>query len=578
MRRVLSCFLSSVFVLPLVIAFLAPCFLFPAFWACHLVTLLLLSFSYSALRVFIEFLLEIFRADKPIAIMELLGCYFTTASEREGGRLRYKLSLSNRYNICNDSNLHSSFDNDKCTKPLRVDPRVDTHLSKVGEPFDEQGDAVDIISLENDEEEDECSKQQQQQHHHHHHLQQQQQKKTEVEEASAQSGDARQETSAVCEGKDCDRSNAAACPVVAEDGNGDDVAMTEKQTTEEVSSALRCVEQVDEAVTDTCTDGPQTPDAASTDSSESDKAAPLTSDEPSVASDESSSVNGCAADSQSDGSSIAEIEVVSEESSPDTGSLMIGDDDGEAIFRESKGLRLKSGASMIPHPSKVKRGGEDAYFISDDGRWLGVADGVGGWAQMGIDAGLYSRELMTNSLQAVRASTSIEPSEVLIHAHRRTHAVGSSTALLASLDGNILKFANIGDCGFLVISNGRVVKASIHMQHAFNFPYQIGTRGDDPAEAERYEIDVKEGDILVMGSDGLFDNLFHEEIGQIASESKKAGESPQAAADHISRLAQQRASRTDGVSPFAVAAMFAGFRFEGGKMDDITVLVSYLEK
>uniref|UniRef100_K4AAB6 Protein phosphatase n=1 Tax=Setaria italica TaxID=4555 RepID=K4AAB6_SETIT len=42
-------------------------------------------------------------------------------------------------------------------------------------------------------------------------------------------------------------------------------------------------------------------------------------------------------------------------------------------------LVLASGAAMLPHPSKVSTGGEDAYFIASDG-WFGVADGVGQWS------------------------------------------------------------------------------------------------------------------------------------------------------------------------------------------------------
>jgi len=45
----------------------------------------------------------------------------------------------------------------------------------------------------------------------------------------------------------------------------------------------------------------------------------------------------------------------------------------------------------LPHSACSASGGEDAYFISPDGRSFGVADGVGGWAELGIDAGLYSR-------------------------------------------------------------------------------------------------------------------------------------------------------------------------------------------
>jgi protein phosphatase PTC7 len=43
------------------------------------------------------------------------------------------------------------------------------------------------------------------------------------------------------------------------------------------------------------------------------------------------------------------------------------------------------------------QGGEDAYFLSEDGQVVGVADGVGGWALSGIDSGLYSKSLMAGT-------------------------------------------------------------------------------------------------------------------------------------------------------------------------------------
>ena len=40
---------------------------------------------------------------------------------------------------------------------------------------------------------------------------------------------------------------------------------------------------------------------------------------------------------------------------------------------------------MIPHAEKVHRGGEDAWVATD--KFLGMADGVGGWINQGIDSG-----------------------------------------------------------------------------------------------------------------------------------------------------------------------------------------------
>ena len=49
--------------------------------------------------------------------------------------------------------------------------------------------------------------------------------------------------------------------------------------------------------------------------------------------------------------------------------------------------------SLIPHPEKAHKGGEDAGFAGDT--FLAVADGVGGWAESGVDPGLYSKRLIS---------------------------------------------------------------------------------------------------------------------------------------------------------------------------------------
>ena len=48
----------------------------------------------------------------------------------------------------------------------------------------------------------------------------------------------------------------------------------------------------------------------------------------------------------------------------------------------------------IPHNTKREKGGEDAWVASSN--LLVVADGVGGWARHGIDAGLFSKQLVHN--------------------------------------------------------------------------------------------------------------------------------------------------------------------------------------
>lgn len=72
---------------------------------------------------------------------------------------------------------------------------------------------------------------------------------------------------------------------------------------------------------------------------------------------------------------------------------------------------------MIPHPAKAYKGGEDAIFTSKN--VLVVADGVGGWADSGVDPGLYSKKLCEIIGKKVKKNeiTCIEdPKQMLIEA------------------------------------------------------------------------------------------------------------------------------------------------------------------
>ena len=57
-------------------------------------------------------------------------------------------------------------------------------------------------------------------------------------------------------------------------------------------------------------------------------------------------------------------------------------------------MYFKYGSSNIPHFDKRDRGGEDAWLAKQD--ILAVADGVGSWANKGIDPGLFSKQLVSN--------------------------------------------------------------------------------------------------------------------------------------------------------------------------------------
>lgn len=100
---------------------------------------------------------------------------------------------------------------------------------------------------------------------------------------------------------------------------------------------------------------------------------------------------------------------------------------------------MLSGSCYLPHPDKEETGGEDAHFICIDEQAIGVADGVGGWADLGINAGFYARELMSHSVRAIEQEPkgSIDPARVLEKAYFSTKAKGSSTACIIALTDQV---------------------------------------------------------------------------------------------------------------------------------------------
>jgi serine/threonine protein phosphatase PrpC len=92
-----------------------------------------------------------------------------------------------------------------------------------------------------------------------------------------------------------------------------------------------------------------------------------------------------------------------------------------------------------------------------------------------------------------------------------------------------------------------------------------------------YELEVERGDLLIMGTDGLFDNVFEKEIAEAGLLLRSKGATPQYASQQIAAFAQQRSFLKTGLSPFAVQADASGYKHMGGKPDDITVVVAYVE-
>ncbi|KAL6960282.1 protein-serine,threonine phosphatase [Sarracenia purpurea var. burkii] len=89
-----------------------------------------------------------------------------------------------------------------------------------------------------------------------------------------------------------------------------------------------------------------------------------------------------------------------------------------------------------------------------------------------------------------------------------------------------------------------------------------------------FKISLVPGDVIVAGTDGLFDNLYNNEISAVVVHGMGTGLGPKATAQEIASLARQRAMDRNRQTPFSATAQDAGFRYYGGKLDDITVVVS----
>jgi protein phosphatase PTC7 len=129
---------------------------------------------------------------------------------------------------------------------------------------------------------------------------------------------------------------------------------------------------------------------------------------------------------------------------------------------------------------------------------------------------------------------------------------------------------------------------------SFNMPYQIGIqlsrdqveRIDSPKTISK-RIKVQAGDIIVAGSDGLFDNIFENEISDIVSKHanlylRRKDNNDYSAwnglASTLAKLAIRYGKDRKYNSPFSVKACESGdYNMRGGKLDDTTVLVSFIE-
>ena len=232
---------------------------------------------------------------------------------------------------------------------------------------------------------------------------------------------------------------------------------------------------------------------------------------------------------------------------------------------------------VLPDPAKISWGGEDAVFMS--GRNFGVFDGVSGAVKL-ARVPLYSKTLASEMKKTVgKSPLSIsEMTSRLTEAANfaNSGATGASTAIVGSLaEDGTLSVLNLGDCACVVFRDGKAVAKSRENIHSFDCPFQLSEISPDrPSFGSKLLYKVQKGDIVLMASDGVFDNLSPEVLGETVSKSPaNAGTIARRVADRSRKVSLDKSADT----PYAKAASRAGRKEYlnglGGKVDDISCVV-----
>jgi len=283
--------------------------------------------------------------------------------------------------------------------------------------------------------------------------------------------------------------------------------------------------------------------------------------------------------------------------------------------------------------------------------YLCVADGVGSWRHYGIDPRQFAHTLVSNAKRVIESDAvqrdvlgggafqeaglglfeqePIHPLDVIMDAWHMTTSdkiVGSSTICLATIDNklNQLSYSNLGDCGLMVLrhidsetagymrdrnvprhlrnNDLRIAYLSQQQLRSFNLPYQLGFSNipehpgafENPMDADTASIPVLPGDIVLLATDGLFDNLdLNEIVAEISAWENKYIKSngidlslPHPKADEYLNLlakdlclkARTLSLDTKRDSPFALLAKENDIMWGGGMPDDTSIVVARVTK
>lgn len=245
--------------------------------------------------------------------------------------------------------------------------------------------------------------------------------------------------------------------------------------------------------------------------------------------------------------------------------------------------------------------GEDNLFVlaqADGYLAVGVADGVGGWAEAGYDLLAILRELCLQLKSVFEAGDKAlaAPSAMLAAAFEQVLAlprveIGGTTACLGVLTPDRqLRVANLGDLWCGLFRDHQLVKETQFQTHNFNTPYQLAKvpahilrqaelQGkkyiiDLPELCDQYVWDLQKDDIVVFATDGVTDNVVPQDMELfLRDQAEKNTPLPEVATRFVQEVVKV-SKDPNFPSAFAQELLrLTGQRYLGGKEDDITVVM-----
>ncbi|CAG9478808.1 protein phosphatase, putative [Plasmodium vivax] len=220
---------------------------------------------------------------------------------------------------------------------------------------------------------------------------------------------------------------------------------------------------------------------------------------------------------------------------------------------------------IIKHPDKVES--EDCCLNGKG--FMAIADGVGSWIRHGVNPRKYPEKFLQLLQKKMDENENMKIEDVLNYAYLNNDIEGSTTVCLIIFNNNsTISTAVIGDSQFILIRNDNIIYRSKPQQYEFNFPYQLGSNEvSKPNDADIAHIEVKKNDIIVAGSDGLWDNLYDNQILNLVKQNNFSSLSEKIANEAFNYSKMKR-----WMSPY-INNYNKEFKCHktGGKMDDITV-------